>query len=316
MNYKRVLRYLAPNLITTASITFGMLALSEILRANYQMAAWYVIYATFTDRLDGLVARAVRGSSEFGVQLDSFADFLNFGVVPAYLIYASLGHSELLPFREGASHYLLMAGCGFWVLAAAFRLARYNITEEVPGPVRMGIFFGVPTTLAAGTLMIWYLALYKYAAPGEVFPLLDQPYGGARLVDFETPIGVWRYMPVVMFIGAYLMMSSLRMPKLGLMRSRLATVVVLTIAISGVTCGVLRIFPEYMMWMPTTWVVTFLLWGQLSPAARAMRPPPVFPSVDPPPGKEPVRPEDDHLPEGADADLDGGSASRSQHGAS
>lgn len=310
MNYKRAMRYLAPNLITTFSLIFGMLALSEILHANYQMAAWYLIYATFTDRLDGLVARAVRGSSEFGVQLDSFADFLNFGVVPAYLIYASVGQSRLLPFHEGASHYLLMAGCGFWVLAAAYRLARYNITEEVPGPVRMGIFFGVPTTLAAGTLIIWYLALYKYAPLGPAFPYLDEPYGGVRLIDVETPLAVWRYMPVVMFVGAYLMMSSLRMPKLGLMRSKLATAVVFTIAISGITCGVLRIYPEYMMWMPTTWVATFLIWGQLSPAARAMRPPPVFPTVDPPPGKEPVRPEDDHLPEGADADLEGGRAAR------
>jgi CDP-diacylglycerol--serine O-phosphatidyltransferase len=168
----------------------------------------------------------------------------------------------------------------------------------------MGIFFGVPTTLAAGTLIIWYLALYKYAPMGAVFPLLDEPYGGVRLVDVETPIGVWRYMPVAMFVGAYLMMSSLRMPKLGLMRSRLATVVVFAMVISGMTCGALRIYPEYMMWMPTTWVVTFLIWGQLSPAARAMRPSPVFPSVDPPPGKEPVRPEDDHLPERVEPELD------------
>jgi hypothetical protein len=63
------------------------------------------------------------------------------------------------------------------------------------------------------------------------------------------------------------------------------------------------VYPEYMMWPPTLWVVTFLIWGQLSPAARAMRPPPVFPSVDPPLGREPVRPEDDLLPEGSEVEA-------------
>lgn len=301
MSNKRVLRYLAPNLITGLSLTFGMLSLAETMRGNYASAAWFIIYATFTDRIDGFVARAVRGTSEFGVQLDSLADFLNFGVAPACLMYASLGTSPHLPFRSGPGLYLLLAACGCWILAAAFRLARFNITEDVPSPVRMGIFFGVPTTLAAGTLIIWYLALYKYAPPGPSFPELARPFGGMKLlsplVDVEVPIGVWRYMPAIMLVGAYLMVSSLRMPKLGLMRSRLATGVVFTLVLSGMLCGFLRVFPEYMFWMPTLWVVVFLIWGALSPAARKIKPPPMFPRVDPLPGEEPRRPEDDPLPD-------------------
>lgn len=305
MTYKRALRYLAPNLVTTISLAFGMLSLAATLRADYELAAWLIIYATFTDRIDGFVARAVRGTSEFGVQLDSFADFLNFGVAPACLLFASLGSSPLLPFAAGSSRYILMAACAAWILSAAYRLARYNISEDVPSPLRMGIFFGVPTTLAAGLLVVWYLALYKYAPPGDEFPRLAESFGGARLVDAETPIAVWRYAPVVMFIGAYLMSSSLRMPKLGLMRSKVASALVFTAALAGTVCGILRIYPEYMVWPPTLWVVTFLIWGQLSPAARRVKPPPVFPPVDPPPGQEPVRPEDDPMPETAATDSSG-----------
>lgn len=306
MSNKRALRYLAPNLITTFSLLFGMLSLAATMRGDYASAGWFVIYAVLTDRLDGLVARLVRGTSDFGVQLDSFADFLNFGVAPACLIYAALGSSPVLPFRDGFPRLILMAACAFWVLAATFRLARYNITDDVPSPLPMKIFFGVPTTLAGGLLIIWFLACYKYAPEGAVFPARPEAFGGARLFgDIETPVVVWRYFPVPMFIGAYLMASSLRMPKLGRIQSKGAAIFVYVNVLAGSICGFARLFPEYMVWMPTSWLALFLIWGQLSPAARSLTPPPVFPPVDPLPGREPRRPEDDPLLNGEALDDDG-----------
>ena len=296
----RALRYLAPNLITTANLVFGMLSLTATAHGAYATAGWFIIYSVLFDRLDGFVARLVRGTSELGVQLDSFADFLNFGVAPAFLIYASVGASPVLPFTEGSGRALLMIACILWVLAATFRLARYNITtEETPAPGAMKIFFGVPTTLAGGLLITWYLALYKYSLPGNVFPALPEAFGGMHLFgdSLVTPASVWRYTPVIMIMGAYLMASSLRVPKLGLMRSKAATIFVFVNVFAGYICGLARVFPEYMVLPPTMWLVCFLVWGQLSPAARRMRPPPIFPSVDPPPGQEPVRPEDDLVPE-------------------
>ena len=128
---KHALRYLAPNLVTTISLTFGLLSIAATMDGNYASAGWWIVYATLTDRLDGFVARLVRGTSELGVQLDSFADFLNFGLAPAFLVYASLVRAPELPFADGIERTLLMAACASWVIAATFRLARYNITDEV-----------------------------------------------------------------------------------------------------------------------------------------------------------------------------------------
>jgi CDP-diacylglycerol---serine O-phosphatidyltransferase len=306
MSGTRALRYLAPNLITTANLVFGMLSLAATARGDFVSAGWFILYSVLFDRLDGFVARLVRGTSELGVQLDSFADFLNFGVAPAFLVYVSLGNSPALPFTAGWPRTLLLVACLAWVLAATFRLARYNITtEESPEPDALKIFFGVPTTLAGGLLITWYLSFYKYGPPGEIFPALPESFGGMRLFgDLETPVEVWYYIPVAMLVGAYLMASSLRVPKLGLMRNRVATVFVFLNVFAGYVCGLARMYPEYLIWPPSIWLVGFLIWGQLSPAARRMRPPPIFPPVDPLPGQEPKRPEDDMLPEGTDAPLD------------
>ena len=300
MTFKRALRYLAPNLVTTASLVFGMLSIVSAIEGRPVDAAWFIIYAVLTDRLDGFVARLVRGTSELGVQLDSFADFLNFGLAPAVLVYTTIGPAPELPFYEGSGRLVLVAACGVWVLSATFRLARYNITtEDAPNK----IFFGVPTTLAAGLFVVWFLALSKYSTEGPMAP--DERFGGPLLVPgLEIPPDVWMFVPLAMFVGAFLMASTLRMPKLGTMRSKGATVFVLTNVGFGYIFGFARLFPEYLVWPPTLWVITFLIWGQFSRAARRLSPPPLFPSVDPPPGREPIRPEDDLLRAGETAGLD------------
>jgi len=304
MRIKRALRYLAPNLITAVGVVFGLMALEAAFEARYIDAAWLIIYAVLTDKLDGFVARLVRGTSELGVQLDSFADFLNFGLVPAIVVYLSFGAQPTLPFASGTGRTFLMLGCAVWIFGATFRLARYNITTDEPGLSK--IFFGVPTTLAAGLVMVWYLALAKYTPPGAAMAPAES-FGGIRLFGdaFTTPAAIWRYFPATMFIGGILMASSLRVPKLGLMRSKAATAFVFSNVFIGYVCGFARWIPEYMLWPPTMWLVTFLVWGQLSREARAMRPPPIFPEKDPPPGREPVRPEDDLVPEGHVLDATG-----------
>lgn len=286
MSTQRALRYLAPNLVTSISLLFGLLSVAATVRGDFASAGWWIVYATLTDRLDGLVARLVRGTSALGVQLDSFADFLNFGLAPAFLIYVSLGQSPLLPFRDGPGRWLLVLSCVAWILAATFRLARFNIADDPPpgdsASPGIKIYFGVPTTLAGGILVLWYLALYKYGAPGEVFPGLPGSFGSARLIDwitadFVTPVAVWRYMPVAMLVFAYLMVSSLPVPQFGRPRSAVALVIFCVLVASGIIGGFGRIFPEYLAWPPTIWIVVYLVWGQISPVARRAAPPPVFP---------------------------------------
>lgn len=245
-------------------------------RGDWRLAAWLIIYAVLTDRLDGLVARRLRATSELGVQLDSFADFLNFGVAPAFLLYAFLTSPRMvegpmdLPFDHGAGQAYLIVGCVVWVLAAVFRLARFNIVADEQIPTRL--YFGVPTTLAGGLLMTWFLAFLKYLDPGETF-------GGPKLLGdaVTTPRGVWLALPGAMMVGAFLMASSLRMLKIARAESKAITVFLLINVAVGYVLGILQYMPDYLVWMPTAWISIFLVWGRMAEEAKALRPPPLFP---------------------------------------
>jgi len=272
-------RYLAPNFITVAGLVFGLVSLASAHTGDWRLAGWMIIYAVLTDRLDGLVARRLRATSEFGVQMDSFADFLNFGLAPAFLLYSFLRSSPLiapldLPFRDGLGHAYLAVSCIVWVLAAVLRLARFNVAAEEASPTR--IYFGVPTTLAGGLLVIWFLALLKYAEPGATF-------GGPKLLGEHvvTPRTVWLVMPALMLLGAYLMVSSLRMLKIGTAENKAITVFLMAMVFSGYGLGFAQMFPEYLVWMPSAWIVVFLVWGALAEEARELRPQPIFPPDSP-----------------------------------
>jgi CDP-diacylglycerol---serine O-phosphatidyltransferase len=263
------IRYLVPNAITGASLLFGMVSITNAAAGNFSLSAWMIIWAVLCDRLDGLAARALRATSALGMQLDSFADFLNFGVAPSALVYQYLEHRHDLPFHAGGwQWWLLCFACAVWVLAAVFRLARYNITADDALPTK--IFFGVPTTLAGGLLGVWFLALLKYDASYPTF-------GGAKIFgNLVTPASVWTYLPVGMMVFAYLMVSSLPMPKGGKSDSKIFTVCVMSLMALGYVCGFGRIYPEIIVWPPTAWALIFLIWGQVSADGRGIKPPPWF----------------------------------------
>jgi len=274
----RFLRYLAPNLITLSSMIFGLVSLTAASNNHPSLAAWMIIYAVLTDRLDGLVARAVKGTSELGMQLDSFADFLNFGVAPAYLVLSYLSSRPDLPYEDGMAKTLLWIACGGYMLCAVFRLARYNILSDDQVPTK--IFFGIPTTLAGGLLAIWILLLLKYDPQIELY---GGAFGGAKLFGdaFVTPLWAWKYMPIAVAVLGYLMASRLPMPKVGMTKSKIVSAFLLILVVSGYICGFAMVYPEICFWMPTVWSVMFLIWGQASAKARAMYPPPLFPKKDP-----------------------------------
>jgi CDP-diacylglycerol--serine O-phosphatidyltransferase len=272
----RFLRYLAPNVITLSSMIFGLVSLWSAHNGNFPLAAWMIIYAVLTDRLDGLVARAVKGTSELGMQLDSFADFLNFGVAPAFLVLTYLSSRPDLPYfdHDSTAHTLLFVACGAYMLCAVFRLARYNVLSDDQVPTKM--FFGFPTTLAGGLLAIWMLLLLKYDPRTPAF-------GGAKLFGeaLQTPAAIWQYFPIAVVVLGYLMASRLPMPKVGMTKNKLVSVGLLTLVSIGYVCGFAMRYPEICFGMPTIWSLMFLIWGQASATARAMYPPPLFPKKQP-----------------------------------
>ncbi|MBK9070466.1 MAG: CDP-alcohol phosphatidyltransferase family protein [Myxococcales bacterium] len=268
---KRFWRYLAPNSITALSLILGLGSIWGASHGRYDLAAWLVVLASLTDRLDGFVARLVRGTSELGVQLDSFADFLNFGIAPAWLSFAFIEANQRA-FGYSDAYLWFCAACSLlWVIGAVFRLARYNIHSDEAVPTK--IFFGVPTTLAGGLFAIWFLAFYKYAQPGAA------TFGGAKLLPETWTVSAaqWRYLPIAMLVGAFLMVSSLRMLKAGKTNSRWKTWTVGLVMAYGALFGMLQLYPETLVIAPSLWILVFLIWGQVVPEVKNLRPPPLFP---------------------------------------
>ena len=80
-------KYLIPNSITASSMLMGLASIYLAAREDFVMAAWLILWGVLLDKLDGTMARLLDACSEFGVQFDSFADFVVFGIAPASLIY-------------------------------------------------------------------------------------------------------------------------------------------------------------------------------------------------------------------------------------
>ena len=146
-------RVLLPNLITLLALCAGLTAIRVVIEHNIQLALAAIVFAALLDGIDGRVARLLKGTSRFGAELDSLADFVNFGVAPALILYF-WGLHELK--SAGWIAALVFAIC------AALRLARFNVMIDEPNqPVWAGNFFtGIPAPAGAITVLLpVYLAL-------------------------------------------------------------------------------------------------------------------------------------------------------------
>jgi len=117
------LRTLAPNLITLLALCAGLTAIRLAIEQKLEWAVAAIVFAALLDGIDGRVARMLKGTSRFGAELDSLADFVNFGVAPALMLYfwglAELGHA-------GWIAAMVFAIC------AGLRLARFNVMIDDP----------------------------------------------------------------------------------------------------------------------------------------------------------------------------------------
>ena len=132
--------YIIPSLFTTGNLLCGYIAVVRSLEGQFEWAALAIFIAALLDRVDGWVARLTRTSSAFGVQLDSLADIISFGMAPALVIY--LWALAPLPKPWSLAPFLYLA-------AGATRLARFNI--QAPSQDRR-FFVGLPIPAAACVL--------------------------------------------------------------------------------------------------------------------------------------------------------------------
>src|SRR5471030_3184224 len=145
-------RTLLPNLITLLALCAGLTAIRLAVENKLELALAAIVFAALLDGIDGRVARLLKGTSRFGAELDSLADFVNFGVAPALILYF-WGLHELK--SAGWIAALVFAIC------AALRLARFNVMIDDPNqPAWAGNFFtGIPAPAGAITVL---LPIYLY----------------------------------------------------------------------------------------------------------------------------------------------------------
>ncbi len=259
-------RYIVPNAVTVLGLAFGLAAIAAAHQARYVDAAWLIVWAVFVDKLDGMIARKMNATSAFGTQLDSLADLLDFGLAPAFLVWTALSNTPELGFDRGAGKWLLAAAAAMWVFGAALRLARFNVMAEAPANVK--VFLGVPTTLCAGLLAIWMLVVLKYLEPGAPLAAAEA-FREPHLFDWRLSGAAWSWVLMALLLGGPLMVSNLRMRKLGLTKIRVFDILMVVGVLTGYASGFARVFPEYMAWWPTTWLLVFAVLGQVSTRARA-----------------------------------------------
>ncbi|GKS57383.1 CDP-diacylglycerol--serine O-phosphatidyltransferase [Nitrospira sp.] len=132
--------YLIPNTLTTGNLFCGLYAVLSVYESNHLHAAYAVLVALIFDMLDGKSARWVKGTSQFGLEYDSLADVVSFGVAPGFLIYAwALQGQGML----GAAVMFAFVACG------ALRLARFNVISTAS---ESRYFMGLPIPAAASVV--------------------------------------------------------------------------------------------------------------------------------------------------------------------
>jgi CDP-diacylglycerol---serine O-phosphatidyltransferase len=146
--FRRIpVRILVPNVITLLALCAGLTAIRLAFEEDYGLALAAIVFAAALDAIDGRLARLLKGTSRFGAELDSLADFVNFGVAPALILYF------------WGLHDLRSAG---WIVAMVFaicaglRLARFNVMLDDPDrPAWAANFFvGMPAPAGAITVLL------------------------------------------------------------------------------------------------------------------------------------------------------------------
>jgi CDP-diacylglycerol--serine O-phosphatidyltransferase len=216
--------HLLPTLVTLANLLAGILALSYLQDAGaaegsaradlWDKAAWMIFLGMFCDGLDGRVARLTNTTSAFGAQLDSLADVVTFGVVPALLAKSLLTAT----FPSVSPRFLIAVGV-VYVVGASLRLARYNVESARTSPEGSDhltlVFRGLPSPAAAGVIASLVLLRHEYALPSLDWAILigapvlgllmvsrlPYPHMMNRFLDGSRPIPNVVFLVAVFFVA-------------------------------------------------------------------------------------------------------------------
>ena len=144
-------RYLLPNILTLGGVCLGISSIKFSIDGNFSLAVTLILFAAILDALDGRIARLIKGTSEFGKELDSLTDFVSFGIAPVFILY----FWELNTYGKlGWAITLIYSVC------CVLRLARFNLTKiENQQTWKNNFFEGIPSP--AGGILILMPLIYE-----------------------------------------------------------------------------------------------------------------------------------------------------------
>lgn len=218
-------RYLPPNLATFGSVCVSVAAIRTSQIGDLDGASWLVMLSMLVDKLDGSLARALKAQSRFGVEMDSFADFVAFGLTPGLLMMA--GQPEVLSLA--AAPALLYIGC------CLARLVRFNIADASSEGFR-----GLPSTASGGLVALAIVLGHKYQVPQ-----LD------------------RLLQIVAIVLGLAMVSSLPLPKPGRTGNRALDLIFGVGFLTAAVLMVLRLLPEVVLSIALVFLATGVVVGQM-----------------------------------------------------
>ena len=236
------LRYMIPNSFTSLSLLLGVASIVTSQIGELELAAWIIVWCGLLDVLDGLSARLLKATSDFGAEFDSMADLVSFGVAPAVLML-NTGLQVADIHKESPQFWVLLAAIGVFTLCGAMRLARFNLFSDQPSH---GWFTGIPITAAGGGMV-----------SSVVLVLIHHP-------DVAESLPLHLYLPVLMFVLALLMISRLRFPK-AVKRDKLAVNLFQGTVVAIVYyCGITRSYPEVLLGMGTLILISGIIAGRIT----------------------------------------------------
>jgi CDP-diacylglycerol--serine O-phosphatidyltransferase len=236
------LRYTVPNSFTALSLLLGVSSIVTTQLGDLELAAWIIVWCGLLDVMDGMSARLLKATSDFGAEFDSMADLVSFGVAPAVLVLNAgleIGGVEY----DSAQFWLLLVAIAIFALAGAMRLARFNLSSDQPST---GWFAGLPITAAGGGMV-----------SSVVLVLIHHP-------DIAVSLPLHLYFPVLMFVLAMLMISRLRFPKAVKRDNLFINIFQASVIVCVYYCGITRTWPEFLLGMGTFVLISGVIAGRIT----------------------------------------------------
>jgi CDP-diacylglycerol--serine O-phosphatidyltransferase len=204
-------RFILPNLLTLIGVCLGISSIKFALDQNYSLAVIFLIFAAILDMLDGRIARLIKGTSEFGKELDSLTDFVSFGIAPAFILY----FWELKNYGKiGWAITLIFSVC------CVLRLARFNLTKiSDDAKWKHNYFEGVPSP--AGAILILLPLIYE-------------------LSELQLNLDIKKFTPYLVIIVAVLLISNI--PTFSLKKIQISSQLTIFLLFGIVVVFVLLIF--------------------------------------------------------------------------